>query len=82
MHFNNLVQALDSDPDLATLSRSSLPSTCQMLFVCTGCDYISFFKGLGKASFLNAFYQYAPFICGNRLPGFLSDHGVGEQSNG
>ena len=34
------------------------------------------------ASFLNAFYQYAPFICGSRLPGLLSEHGLGEQSNG
>ena len=53
-----------------------------MLFVSTGCDYISLFAGLGKASFLNAFYQYAPFICGSRLPGLLSEHGLGEQSNG
>ncbi len=50
VHLNNLVQALDSDPDLATLPRSSLPSTFQMLFVCTGCDYIlfPFSKGLEK----------------------------------
>lgn len=40
------------------------------------------FAGLGKASFLNVFYQYAPFICGSRLPGLLSEHGLEEQSNG
>lgn len=50
VHLSNLVQALHSDPDLATLSRSKLPRVFQMLFVCTGCDYTSFFcrawKGL------------------------------------
>ena len=52
-----------------------------MLFACTGCDYTSFFAGLGKASFLNAFLVYQYAICGSRLPGLLSEHGLGEQSN-
>lgn len=34
----------------------------QTLFICTGCDFISFFKSLGKTTLLNNFYHYANFI--------------------
>ena len=40
LHINNLIQALEDDPDLATLPRDSLPSIIQMLFICSGCDYV------------------------------------------
>ena len=43
-----------------------------MLFICSGCDYVSYFSGLGKVAFLNT-YQHAPFISGNMLPGILSE---------
>ena len=45
----------------------------QTLFVCTGCDYISFFSGLGKATFLRYFFQCASFISGANANGSLSD---------
>ena len=51
----------------------------QTLFICTGCDFVSFFKSLGKATLLNNFYQYANFIGSlhktqpeNRNDGFLA----------
>ena len=46
----------------------------QTLFVATGCDYTSFY-GLGKATFLRYFYQYATFITKptNDKPGTLAD---------
>ena len=31
------------------------------MYVCTGCDYTSFFRGIGKATFICCFYQYAHF---------------------
>lgn len=34
------------------------------MFVVTGCDYISFFNGIGKATFLRCFFQHAQFITG------------------
>ena len=37
--------------------QNLLPQALQSLYVCTGCDYVSFFVGMGKASF---FYQHSP----------------------
>ena len=47
----------------------------QVLFVCTGCDFISFFNGLGKASFMATLFEYCNFICTNseQVPGTLAD---------
>ena len=70
---NNLQIALDNDPDLASIDRERLPSTLQMLFIVSGCDYMSYFAGIGKAAFLNAFYHYSDFITGNKQEGSLSD---------
>ena len=56
---NNLKTALHDDPDLASIDGERLPSTLQMLFIVSGCDYTSYFAGIGKAAFLNAFYQYS-----------------------
>ena len=56
--------ALVNDLDLSGMESNSLPQIMQTLFVCTGCDYVSFFSGLGKATFLRNFFQYASFISG------------------
>ena len=45
-----------------------------MLFIVSGCDYTSYFAGIGKAPFLNAFYQYSHFITSNKQEGSLSDN--------
>ena len=73
MSINNLQIALDNDPDLASIDRERLPSTLQMLFIVSGYDCTSYFAGIGKAAFLNAFYQYSDFITGNKQEGSLSD---------
>ena len=65
--------ALQNDPDLSGLEPHSLPQIMQTLFVCTGCDYVSFIKGMGKATFLRYFFQYASFISGPNSQGSLSD---------
>ena len=45
-----------------------------MAYVTTGCDYISYFKGIGKVFFLNVLYQHATFITGGSDPeGTLAD---------
>ena len=51
----------------------------QTIYVVTGCDYISFFSQIGKATFLRYFYQYTSFItAGNdpSTPGTLYDVGL------
>ena len=48
-----------------------------MLFISTGCDYISYFKFIGKATILNNFFQYASFICGDNLVGCLHGTSLG-----
>ena len=68
----SLVQALKGNPDLASLPSDLVAPTVQMLFVCSGCDYISYFSGFGKAAFLNTFFQHASFITGEVSQGRLS----------
>ena len=68
---NNLHTALLNDPDLASVSRDSIGITMQTLFITTGCDFVSYFKSLGKATVLNIFFQHAEFICGANMPGCL-----------
>jgi len=62
--------AFQNDPDLANIDATILPQT---LFVCTGCDYTSFFSQIGKATFLHYFFQYAAFITGREAEGTLAD---------
>ena len=60
-----LIHAFTNDPELAHIPSHDLPSLIQVLFVCSGCDFISFFNGLGKASFLATLLEYSNFICAN-----------------
>ena len=74
LHLSALVKALDHDPDLSKIERDILPQVLQSLYVVSGCDYISFFSNMGKATFLRYFYQYSSFISGAKeLPGTLAD---------
>ena len=69
------ISAFVNDPELAHIPSSSLPSVIQALFVCTGCDFVSFFNGLGKASFLATLFEYSKYICANseHIPGTLAN---------
>ena len=72
--FHNLVQAIHSDPDLQGIPFALRSQALQSLYVCTGCDYVSFFRGMGKVSFLSTFFQYASFIAGvSEAPGSIGD---------
>ena len=73
VHLSALNLALHTDPDLAALQSTERAQILQTLFVCTGCDYISFFSGLGKATFLRYFFQHASFITGSNAQGSLAN---------
>ena len=48
-----LITAFGNDSDLAEIPTSLLPLAMQVLYVCSGCNFVSFFHGVGKASFLS-----------------------------
>ena len=49
LHLTHLVTVL------ATVPQHIIPHAFQALYVVTGCDYISFFSGIGKATFMMFF---------------------------
>ena len=66
--------ALSTDPDLFEVHPQERPQLLQSIYVATGCDYTSFFNGLGKVTLLATFYQHAAFIAGrNSPPGTMGD---------
>lgn len=69
-----LIQAINTDPDLAYIPLQMRPQIIQTLYVVTGCDYISFFKNIGKLFFMQVFYKHSKFISsGLDTPGTLGD---------
>ena len=81
LHLSTFVTVLRNDPelrnnpDLSAIPPQLIPQVFQTIFVVTGRDYISFFSGIGKATFLRYFYQHAEFISSGKynLPGTLAD---------
>lgn len=67
-----LAQCLARDPDLAMIPPEEREAVFQTIFLSSGCDYISYFSGHGKATFLNVFCQNAAFISGSEMTGSLS----------
>ena len=57
-----LTMSLQGDPDLSSVPGEILPKVLQTLFISTGCDYVSYFAGFGKSTFLKLFFQHASFI--------------------
>ena len=73
LNLAGLKMALKNDPDLGLLCSEQLPEILQTIYVSTGCDYISFFSGIGKATFFKYFLQHAAFITGSKHPGSLAN---------
>ena len=79
LNLRGFVSALQRDPDLAQLNPTILSHIVQTLFVVSGCDYVSFFSEIGKATFLRYFFAYASFITSGEslTPGTLADTKLG-----
>jgi hypothetical protein len=70
-------------------NKSSIPDefksqVLQTIYALTGCDFISFFKGIGKNYFLSVFFQYSAFISSGaeQTPGTLADVNINENAKG
>ena len=61
-----LIKALRSDPDIAVIDPAFSSSVIQIC-ISTGCDFISFFNGFGKVTFLATLFEYSGFICSTRF---------------
>ena len=73
VNLSALHKALSEDPDLSGIDIQNVAHILQTLYVSTGCDYISFFSGNGKSTFLRYFFQHASFITGANAQGSLAD---------
>lgn len=82
LQLNNLKDALCADPELHSIPVNKCCEILQVLYVSTGCDFTSYFAGIGKTTFLKTFYRYSQFITtpGQHNVGSLAD--VSPQSNG
>ena len=68
------LQVIENNPDLAHVPTQRRPMVLQATYVATSCDYISYFKGIGKVFFRNVLFQQAKFIMGGSTPvGSLAD---------
>ena len=58
-----LTQMIKYDPDLSTIPAENRASIVQICYAASGCDFTSFFSGVGKATFFSALFRYASFVC-------------------
>ena len=83
LHLSVLNEALQSDQNLAVVPPSVKVKALQMLYITSGCDYVSFFYNIGKARLLQCFFQHAPFITsGSTYIGTLADVSPQSESYG
>jgi hypothetical protein len=77
----SLISAFGRDPDLASIDANDRAKLLQLLYIASGCDFLSFWVGHGKCGFLNCLFQYAPFITSGRYAvGKMTDIENFEQS--
>ncbi|CAC5392687.1 unnamed protein product [Mytilus coruscus] len=69
--YNNLFLSMDKLVKCITLNDSLLQGIdsilicMQLLFIYSGCDFVSYFRGCGKKTFFDVFRKHASFIVGN-----------------
>ena len=80
LHFNSLLLSLATYLAMVSVQRSHVLPT---LFICSGCDYISFCVGLREATMMRRFFENAWFITGTQeFPGTLADTAPGREEQG
>ena len=56
---NGLILCLHRHVDLVSIPKEERAKCIQTLYIVSGCDYLSFWVGHGKASFLSTFFKYS-----------------------
>ena len=75
-----LCKAIELDPDLSSIPSPHRCQVLQTIYVATGCDYASFFAGMGKARFLSTCFQYSSFIASGDPPGSIGQISLEKES--
>ena len=76
---DKLQEVLLRDPDLASIPASKRAQILQVVYVLSGCDFVSLFTGFGKEAFFECLLQYSDFIVEQELiPGGLSESSASE----
>ena len=71
LDMNKLVQFLHTDLHFQGLHN--IEECILMLYILSGCDFVSFFRGYGKKTFFEVFRKYADFITGSHNMGNLTE---------
>ena len=61
---DKLLDSIKRDPDLATIPEEDSASAITATYVASGCDYTSFFAGVGKRTFFKSLFRHGGFIYG------------------
>ena len=79
LNINTLQSAIDNDSDLACLRDKGVNAKkcLQVLYISSGCDFVSFFAHIGKNTFFKVFFNNVRFITG----GFTDTDGNLTQTN-
>ena len=67
LSLTKLHNALNNDNELESVPKTDLAKYIQMIYILSGCDYVSFFMGQGKASFFSTCMKFALFIYNGQL---------------
>ena len=60
LDLNALLLAITRDPDLSGIPPSGKPQALQTLYVCTGCDYVSFFADVAFSQLFSSMLHSLP----------------------
>ena len=81
LHLNCLHDAIVADDSLSSVATTARCKVIQTIYIASGCDFVSYFVGLGKGSFYNALHNYAPFISGSTNSSLHGDLGNTSQAD-
>ena len=67
MSLTKFIESIHNDNELSCIPAQERPKFVCMIFILSGCDYVSYFANHGKVSFLKYCFKYAQFIYSGKL---------------